>query len=582
MFLLGFGCDVYKICKLLKVIPLQGASFKYCYSYTTFGAPLPGRTYQQGRFDAKVVNMPQGTINATTGWTRIFCTGPTSCTVNTSLVTLSTVNGKLRMQTQRKYAQAYYTFTTVPGRVYKVKYRLSGVTFGLTNTSIFAPAQPKELYTSANMSISMVNNVDREMIFTATESSVRFYITRGWAPNGTTASVEEVNLDYLNITEVPSQVNTISCTSINENMVMLANSGVNTADMTTVANILNLYYNRTYTAAEYQAILSHCTSLPASYVLAAAGAEAASVKASYAYGFNGKMLDEEGMGGGGSTYDYGFRIYNAQLGKFLSVDPLTASYAWYTPYQFAGNKPIAAIDLDGLEELIVVRFFDADGKYTGELVCRIPNKDDRIVKEDGTALYVERPEADRQRVDAAMQRGSVQNEFFTKDESGEMRFEKGICTPFVNAEEKKINDVLIAQPEKKVYIHSPLKITIYFEQAKSEFVDKIPQGEPGRIVEYDNNGYINNFSKYFEHNPDYKPVIVGTANSDNQTGNYDNDALSLQRAQTAADKLKKNGVETSPTDIKGNGVTDAGATPTEKKQLNRSATVTATPQRQQQ
>lgn len=32
------------------------------------------------------------------------------------------------------------------------------------------------------------------------------------------------------------------------------------------------------------------------------------------------------------------------------MDPLTASYPWYTPYQFAGNKPIWAVDLDGLEE----------------------------------------------------------------------------------------------------------------------------------------------------------------------------------------------------------------------------------------
>jgi len=70
----------------------------------------------------------------------------------------------------------------------------------------------------------------------------------------------------------------------------------------------------------------------------------------YRYGFNGKELDKEGMGGGKSTYDYGFRIYNPGIAKFLSVDPLTKSYPWYTPYQFAGNKPIWAIDLDGLEE----------------------------------------------------------------------------------------------------------------------------------------------------------------------------------------------------------------------------------------
>jgi hypothetical protein len=50
--------------------------------------------------------------------------------------------------------------------------------------------------------------------------------------------------------------------------------------------------------------------------------------------------------------DYGFRLYNPALGKFLSVDPLSPDFPWYTPYQFAGNKPIWAIDLDGLEETL--------------------------------------------------------------------------------------------------------------------------------------------------------------------------------------------------------------------------------------
>jgi hypothetical protein len=34
----------------------------------------------------------------------------------------------------------------------------------------------------------------------------------------------------------------------------------------------------------------------------------------------------------------------------MSVDPLTKRYPWYTPYQFAGNTPLQAIDRDGLEE----------------------------------------------------------------------------------------------------------------------------------------------------------------------------------------------------------------------------------------
>jgi RHS repeat-associated protein len=98
----------------------------------------------------------------------------------------------------------------------------------------------------------------------------------------------------------------------------------------------------------------------------------------YRYGFNGKEKDSEGMGGGGATYDYGFRIYNPQLGKFLSVDPLFKSYPWYTPYQFAGNMPIAAIDLDGLEEWVTSEIFKQD-QYFGLFQKCINNSD--VLKE---------------------------------------------------------------------------------------------------------------------------------------------------------------------------------------------------------
>ena len=77
-----------------------------------------------------------------------------------------------------------------------------------------------------------------------------------------------------------------------------------------------------------------------------------SVGSEYRYSFNGKEQDPETYGDG-NIYDYGFRVYDPRLGRFFSVDPLTKSYAWYTPYQFAGNTPIQAIDIDGLEEFII-------------------------------------------------------------------------------------------------------------------------------------------------------------------------------------------------------------------------------------
>jgi RHS repeat-associated protein len=70
---------------------------------------------------------------------------------------------------------------------------------------------------------------------------------------------------------------------------------------------------------------------------------------SYRYGFNGKENDNEVKGVEGSQQDYGMRIYDPRLGRFLSVDPITNKYPELTPYQFASNRPIVAIDLDGLE-----------------------------------------------------------------------------------------------------------------------------------------------------------------------------------------------------------------------------------------
>ncbi len=78
--------------------------------------------------------------------------------------------------------------------------------------------------------------------------------------------------------------------------------------------------------------------------------------------------------------DYGFRLYNPGLGRFLSVDPLTASYPWYTPYQFAGNKPIVAIDLDGLEEKWVT-FYESNSLF-GTWI----NRNNTTVKIDKNAI----------------------------------------------------------------------------------------------------------------------------------------------------------------------------------------------------
>lgn len=51
------------------------------------------------------------------------------------------------------------------------------------------------------------------------------------------------------------------------------------------------------------------------------------------------------------------RIYDLRLGRFLSVDPIGSKYPMLTPYQFASNTPIQAIDLDGLEAVNWIKAF---------------------------------------------------------------------------------------------------------------------------------------------------------------------------------------------------------------------------------
>jgi len=68
----------------------------------------------------------------------------------------------------------------------------------------------------------------------------------------------------------------------------------------------------------------------------------------YRFGFNGKENDND-VKGLGNQQDYGMRIYDPRLGRFLSVDPLENEYPDLTPFQFSSNGPIENVDVDGLE-----------------------------------------------------------------------------------------------------------------------------------------------------------------------------------------------------------------------------------------
>jgi RHS repeat-associated protein len=78
----------------------------------------------------------------------------------------------------------------------------------------------------------------------------------------------------------------------------------------------------------------------------------------YRYSFNGKENDGD-VKGDGNQIDYDNRIYDPRSARFLSVDPLQNKFPWWTPYQFAANTPVQAVDLDGKEYKIVTILYSS-------------------------------------------------------------------------------------------------------------------------------------------------------------------------------------------------------------------------------
>ncbi len=66
----------------------------------------------------------------------------------------------------------------------------------------------------------------------------------------------------------------------------------------------------------------------------------------YSYGFNGKEKEDE-ISGNGNEYDFGSRIYDSRLGRFMSIDKEYKLYPEFSPYSYALNNPVRYKDEEG-------------------------------------------------------------------------------------------------------------------------------------------------------------------------------------------------------------------------------------------
>ena len=74
---------------------------------------------------------------------------------------------------------------------------------------------------------------------------------------------------------------------------------------------------------------------------------------SYDYGFNGMLKDDE-VKGEGNSYDFGARMYDPRVGRFLSIDPKFKKFAELSPYNAFNSNPIVFADPTGESGIVTI------------------------------------------------------------------------------------------------------------------------------------------------------------------------------------------------------------------------------------
>ena len=104
--------------------------------------------------------------------------------------------------------------------------------------------------------------------------------------------------------------------------------------------------------------------------------------AAYPYGFNGKLRDDE-IKGSGNSMDFGGRVLDTRLGRWMSVDPEFKRYPFSSPFVAMGNNPIYYVDPSG--ETLRVAGNEA-ARQQAQAALQLLTNDEVSVQQDGLVV----------------------------------------------------------------------------------------------------------------------------------------------------------------------------------------------------
>lgn len=308
----------------------------------------------------------------------------------------------------------------------------------------------------------------------------------------------------------------------------------------------------------------------------------------YRYGFNGMERDDE-VKGSGNSYDYKERFHDTRLGRFLSIDKLQSKFPYYSTYQFAGNKPIIAIDLDGLEEYIVVNYYNSGGEYLGAKVFHVAHSDDRVLGQTGayemnktidgnpgdnlpdtndefydnetfeltdgmktrmqtTGHGVYKPDGSEDQMirnQAATSKNNMENLLQIRSQ------------PLANTPEARAQRMRAESPYSRTTIDIVARLYIInYEHGKDNAFNDDPssfhpnhqtviQGENIRRNGLTATQEYERMVNFVKNNPNYTVYLHGVASPEGSQTGYDNDGLSKRRVENMKQKLISSGVPSS-------------------------------------
>jgi RHS repeat-associated protein len=166
------------------------------------------------------------------------------------------------------------------------------------------------------------------------------------------------------------------------------------------------------------------------------------------------MEKDDEIKGEGNSYDFGARIYDPRVARWLSLDPLMKKYPDLTPYNSMGNDPISIIDEDGrelVEIIIKTKSPNIQGKLSLVVDTKIAGQVKELVK---YAIDNDIPIHFNSHFRSSKDQAAVQKTGLTPAKVGSSRHEGGFALDF-NLYIEKDGKLIISSQNKDIKSDNP-------------------------------------------------------------------------------------------------------------------------------